>query len=134
MFKHLLTGMLFFSVHAAFSQDGASHRYAIVLHNGHENPVEAARLIKQFSGAKIVEYDQTDSTFQIETERDLDKNVFAGKLQKNYFPLKSLVRIEKEFPKFIDTGNPEMDADSYEQRKKLWISAHPDEYRKMTNK
>ncbi len=32
------------------------------------------------------------------------------------------------FPNFIDTGHPEEDAADYQQRKLLWIGAHPDLY------
>ena len=39
--------------------------------------------------------------------------------------------LPSDFPKFINTGNPELDNQNYAKQKALWINEHPELYKKM---
>ncbi len=39
--------------------------------------------------------------------------------------------LPNDFPKFINTGNPELDNQNYTKQKALWINEHPELYKKM---
>lgn len=37
-----------------------------------------------------------------------------------------------DFPKYIDTGNPQQDKTNYYNAKKAWATAHPEAYKKIS--
>ena len=39
--------------------------------------------------------------------------------------------LPSDFPKFVNTGNPELDNQNYSKLKQEWISTHQEEYKKM---
>jgi hypothetical protein len=39
--------------------------------------------------------------------------------------------LPSDFPKFVNTGNPELDNQNYSKEKAIWINEHPDLYKKM---
>jgi hypothetical protein len=43
------------------------------------------------------------------------------------------VQLPEDFPKYIDTGNPEQDRANYRKAKNAWIATHPEEYKKLNN-
>ena len=42
--------------------------------------------------------------------------------------------VPASFPKYIDTGNPEQDRQTYAAAKRAWIQQHPEEYKALKNK
>ncbi len=82
------------------------------------------------SGYKISEYSETVNLFvqmpavsaedraKIEADRDEQNRIL------NEWP--------KDFPQFIDTGNPEKDNADYKKRKDEWIQKNPEKYKAIS--
>ncbi|MBN2682869.1 MAG: hypothetical protein JXR58_10200 [Bacteroidales bacterium] len=45
---------------------------------------------------------------------------------------KTPAKLPADYPKFINTGNPEADKADYDARKKEWIENNPEEYKKIS--
>lgn len=39
--------------------------------------------------------------------------------------------LPNDFPKYVNTGNPELDNQNYSKQKEKWIMEHPEAYKKM---
>ena len=48
-------------------------------------------------------------------------------------PCKKTKTLPADFPKYIDTGNPETDRMNYKKAKDEWIKQHPKEYKEINN-
>lgn len=105
--------------------------YSFRLYNAESNIKEATELLTRITAASSVNYNAADSTFAVTTLRELDPGIISGKLQKNFYPVKSMSKTDRSFPKFVNTGNPEQDALDYDARKAKWISENPAEYQSM---
>ena len=116
---------------AGQDQPAKPNNYTFRLYNAESHIKEATDLLTRLTAASAVNYNVADSTFAVTTLRELDPKIISGKLQKNFYPVKSMSKAEHSFPKFTDTGNPEQDARDYESRKAKWINENPDEYKAM---
>jgi hypothetical protein len=122
---------------AQTAANASSNKYYIYLHNiTTQNLSQATDLLTRITSAKTVVYSSTDSVFIVTTNAELTKNSIEGKVQKNLFPLKKMVKIDSignPMPKMANTGNPELDAQTYETEKAKWIAENPETYKELIN-
>lgn len=81
---------------------------------------------------------QHDSTFSVEEDRLTQVPEFSTKAEKQaYFKLNrpakeiTIISSDSTYPKFIVTGDKELDASNYAARKAEWVENNPDKYEKM---
>jgi hypothetical protein len=137
--RHFFALLFLFQGGMVVSQNAAEtpvklNTYVIELQDSGNDLKKTTDLLSKFTGAKEVKYSEAEKTYTLVTERELDYNILSGKLQKNFLPLKSIIKEEKGFPVMVDTGNPELDAKNYETKKVKWIQENPEEYKRMQNK
>lgn len=75
------------------------------------------------------------SEVKVETKEDKTKNNLVNtpdnlkKKEDNVQPDQK--KLPQDFPKFEDTGNPEIDKENYFKRKEKWISENPEKYKAL---
>ncbi|MBI4649162.1 MAG: hypothetical protein HY738_21860 [Bacteroidia bacterium] len=61
-----------------------------------------------------------------------DNNVL--KSSKKELSVENTQQLPDDFPKFINTGNPEKDRENYKFAKEKWIEKNPELYKNLNNK
>jgi len=85
------------------------------------------RLLKYYESEKAKAINQGLSTDEIDSNIAQLKEKSTFEKNKN-----STKEISSDRPKFIDTGNYELDTKAYNDAKKEWIKNHPEEYLRIT--
>ncbi|MBN8697822.1 MAG: hypothetical protein J0L87_14930 [Bacteroidetes bacterium] len=122
----------FSSAQTALSLNTTNTYYIYLDNVTPQNLTQATDLLTRITLAKSVDYNSTDSVFVIITESQLDKNKIEGKVQKNFFPLRKMIKLEDiadSMPKMVITGNPEQDETNYQLEKAKWINNNPEAYK-----
>ncbi|MES2132348.1 MAG: hypothetical protein V4506_08355 [Bacteroidota bacterium] len=136
--KFILPGLLLCLLSGSLkSQDKENHYIIKPFSVTDRSLADIKSALSSITGATALTYNAVDSTFVINTYRLLDKKVVAGKMLKHYFPLKSIIDIDRDiepFPTMKHTGNEYEDGVQYEKEKKEWIARYPNEYKKLTEK
>lgn len=136
--KFILSGLLLCLFSGSLKSQNKQNHYVIKPFSVTDKSLpEIKSALSSITGATSLSYNTSDSTFSVNTYRLLDKNVVAGKMLKHYFPLKSIIDLDRDiepFPAMKHTGNEYADALEYEKDKKAWIERYPAEYKKMTEK
>jgi hypothetical protein len=134
MLRLLLIGFSFLCIKTINAQENA--KYFVSFYNlNSSNFDQTKNLLERVTQATSIQFDKIDSVFTITTDKILDKNIVTGKMLKNYFPIKTIIKegeLPEPFPLLINTGNPEQDALMYEEKKNNWVKKYPKEYKKMT--
>lgn len=130
-YYNILLFIIAFST-AATAQDNV---YKIKIQNlNTKNYAVAVDLISKFTSAENLHFDQKDSVFVLNSTRILDKNVVAGKLQKNFLSVAYMSKngeATTPFPVLKNTGDAFKDAEIYEAEKTKWIKENPEAYKAM---
>lgn len=58
---------------------------------------------------------------------------FSGAQVSEHKNIETTIESNSEFPKFINTGNPELDNQKYKESKEAWILANPEVYQRMNS-
>jgi hypothetical protein len=134
MLRLLLIGFCFLCTKTINAQENT--KYFVSFYNlNSSNFDQTKNLLERVTQATSIQFDKIDSVFTITTDKILDKNIVTGKMLKNYFPIKTIIKegeLPEPFPLLINTGNPEQDALMYEEKKNNWVKKYPKEYKKMT--